>query len=122
MTKAVLVISIVIVLLIAGGLIYYFSASSSQSPDTNTDDAVKPVNYSGPIQHSIEISGFAFSPTTLNIKVGDRVTWTNMDSAPHTVTSDSGSELVSSTLDQRQSYSHTFSQPGTFTYHCRFHS
>ena len=36
------------------------------------------------------ISVFAFSPATLTVKVGTTVTWTNKDSVPHTITSDSG--------------------------------
>ncbi|MEK6840504.1 MAG: cupredoxin family copper-binding protein [Nanoarchaeota archaeon] len=74
-----------------------------------------------PQEYSVEIKGFAFSPSTLTIKKGDTVTWTNMDSTQHTVTSDSGNELDSSFLSVSQSYSHTFAQVGTFSYHCKPH-
>jgi amicyanin len=70
---------------------------------------------------SVDIVNFAFSPQNIIIQVGDTVTWTNQDSAPHTVTSDSGSELDSELLSQGQSYSHTFNDPGTFEYHCTPH-
>jgi len=37
--------------------------------------------------NSVSIQGFAFNPATLTIKAGTTVTWTNEDSAPHTITS-----------------------------------
>jgi amicyanin len=70
---------------------------------------------------SIDISNFQFSPSTITINVGQTVTWTNKDSTPHTVTSDSGSELASSSLGTGQKYSHTFDTPGTYNYHCSPH-
>jgi plastocyanin len=49
------------------------------------------------------------------------VTWTNLDSmAPHTVTADDGS-WGSGTLGQGATYSHVFTSPGTYTYHCAVH-
>ncbi|MEK6917789.1 MAG: plastocyanin/azurin family copper-binding protein [Nanoarchaeota archaeon] len=45
-----------------------------------------------------------------------------MDSAPHTVTSDSGSELNSGTISNGGVYSHTFNTAGTYKYHCAFHT
>jgi plastocyanin len=37
---------------------------------------------------SVSITGNAFVPATLTIPVGGKVTWTNNDGVPHTVTSD----------------------------------
>jgi plastocyanin len=74
------------------------------------------------IIYTIEINGFAFSPTTLTVNVGDTIMWTNEDSAPHTVTSDSGSELASQSLSRNGAYTRTFTTAGTFDYHCAFHS
>ncbi len=70
--------------------------------------------------YNIEIKGYAFATPTLNIKNGDTVIWTNKDSTQHTVTSD-GTELSSSLLSGEQTYSHTFTQAGTFNYHCAPH-
>ena len=70
---------------------------------------------------TVEIKDFAFNPATITIKKGTTVTWTNQDSAPHTVTSESGNELDSPTLSKGQSYSHTFNEVGTFSYYCTIH-
>ena len=72
--------------------------------------------------HSVDINNFAFSPADLSIHAGDTVVWTNSDSAPHTITSDSGSEVSSSQLATGQTYSHTFSTAGTYAYHCTLHT
>ena len=72
--------------------------------------------------NSVNIQDFAFAPSTMTIKVGTTITWTNMDSAPHTVVSNSGSEISSETLSNGQKYSHTFNTPGTFAYHCGVHT
>jgi len=66
------------------------------------------------------IAGFAFQPPSLSIKVGDTVKWTNTDAAAHTVTADNGS-FGSENLSDQEAFSHTFSQAGTFDYHCDLH-
>ncbi|MEI8060664.1 MAG: plastocyanin/azurin family copper-binding protein, partial [Ferruginibacter sp.] len=71
--------------------------------------------------NEILIQNFAFSPSTLTIKVGDSVTWKNQDSASHTIVSDSGSEISSSSLSNGGIYTHTFSIAGTYNYHCSIH-
>jgi plastocyanin len=71
--------------------------------------------------HAVNISGFAFSPASITVAVGDTVTWTNADSAAHTATA-SGGAFDSGTLNQGQSFSFTFATAGTFAYVCDFHS
>lgn len=70
---------------------------------------------------AVEIRGFAFSPTEVTINVRETITWTNYDSAKHTVTSDSGSELDSALLGKGDTYSHTFNTAGEYPYHCTPH-
>ncbi|CAN5654065.1 hypothetical protein BH23CHL5_BH23CHL5_28410 [soil metagenome] len=70
----------------------------------------------------VVIEGFAFAPDTIEISVGDTLTWTNNDSAPHTATQRSnGSGFQSGTLNQGDSFSHTFDEAGTYEYSCEFH-
>lgn len=65
---------------------------------------------------------YHFSPTTTYVNVGGSVTWSNGTDAPHNVTSDSGSELASSTIGAGTSYKHAFAATGTFAYHCTIHT
>jgi amicyanin len=70
--------------------------------------------------HAVEIADFAFSPQTLTIQVGDTVTWTNLDQVEHTATSTTGA-FDSGLFGQNQSYSFTFTEPGTYDYLCTPH-
>jgi plastocyanin len=69
---------------------------------------------------SVDISGFAFVPSTLTVSVGATVTWTNKDSVSHTVISNDNL-FQSGTLAKGATFEHTFNQKGTFAYHCSFH-
>lgn len=69
---------------------------------------------------TINITGFAFSPSSTMISAGTTVTWINLDSASHTATSDT-SAFGSPTLGHNQSYSFKFNTPGVYTYHCAIH-
>ena len=70
--------------------------------------------------HAIAIADFAFSPATLTITAGDTVTWTNSDQVVHTATSTTGA-FDSGDLAQGESYSLTFTTPGTYAYLCTPH-
>jgi plastocyanin len=74
-----------------------------------------------PASVRVTIQNFAFSPASLNVAVGTTVTWTNKDSAAHTVTSDSNAWPDSGSLDTSKAFSFTFTKAGTFTYHCAIH-
>lgn len=92
----------------------------NESPENNTQTGSS-ANANQPQAYNIEIKGYAFNPSTLTIKAGDTVTWTNKDNTQHTVTSDSGGELSSPYLSNGNSYQHTFTITGTFRYHCGPH-
>jgi plastocyanin len=63
-----------------------------------------------------------YSPANIEIKRGETVEWQNNDLTPHTVTSQTGDELNSGSVEPDATWSHTFSQPGTFPYYCTFHT
>lgn len=69
---------------------------------------------------NVAIAGFAYSPRQVTVRVGDTVTWTNNDSAPHTVTANDAS-FDSGTLGQGGVYSRTFGVTGVFSYFCAIH-
>ncbi len=70
---------------------------------------------------SIQMVANAFTPKSLTVKSGTMVKWTNADTVSHTVTADNGS-YNSGTIQPGQSYSLTFTIPGTYTYYCTLHS
>jgi len=126
--KTGLIIGIVIgVIVIIGVLAFVFMGGNSMQGTTQTPNPTPtPTPTPNPTQTSktenIAITNFAFSPATITINKGDTIVWTNMGSVSHTVTSDSGNELASSSLPNGQTYSHTFNIIGTFSYHCSIHT
>lgn len=62
----------------------------------------------------------AYGPTTITVKAGTKVTWTNDDDVAHTVTADDGT-FDSGFFDAGRSWSFTFARPGTYAYHCLPH-
>jgi plastocyanin len=72
---------------------------------------------------TVNIKDFAFNPNTRMVKTGTTVTWVNLDTPPHQIASDPGSPVAfsSGSLSTGASYQFTFSQPGTFAYHCSIH-
>jgi plastocyanin len=70
----------------------------------------------------VVIDNFTFSPATVTVAVGARVTWVNHDDVPHTVTSKVKPRLFDSgTLDTDGRYSFVFTAPGTYDYFCAVH-
>ena len=67
---------------------------------------------------SVDILNFIFPNP--DITVGTTVTWTNQDFAIHNVLEERGG-FSSPFLSNGQSYSFTFTTPGTFHYLCSFH-
>ena len=71
---------------------------------------------------SIRIADFLFSPDPATVKAGRRITVSNADRAPHTLTQEGGSpSFDSGTIKGGKRGSVTFSEPGTFKYYCVFH-
>jgi len=69
---------------------------------------------------NVTMKGFAFNPTTPTVNVGDTVTWTNQDTAPHNATADDGT-FKTADFTQGQSASVTTTKSGTFSYTCTIH-
>ena len=68
----------------------------------------------------VTIADFAFDPAELEVAAGATVTWTNNDSATHTVESDDET-LMSDDLPNGATYEMTFDEPGTYEYVCGIH-
>jgi plastocyanin len=67
---------------------------------------------------SIEMRDFAFSPQTVEIRVGDRVTWTNRDGVEHNATNGS---FDTGLLAEGESASIRFTAAGTYEFFCTPH-
>ena len=50
------------------------------------------------------------------------MTWTNEDGTTHTVRDSTGAVIASANLAQGNTYTATFSEPGTYDYICTIHT
>lgn len=93
-------------------------ATASPTPTPATRPTVTPAPQPG--GNAISMGENTFSPPSLAVIAGTTVTWSNNGQKPHTATSDTGA-WDSGLLTSGQSYSHTFDDPGTYSYNCLFH-
>lgn len=95
------------------------AATSTPAAATSTPPAGQPSAPTGDAA-SVRIADFAFAPAALTVTAGTSVTWTNDDSARHSIAWDDGS-AGSGALGTGGTYSRTFDTPGTFAYACGIH-
>ena len=57
----------------------------------------------------------------MTVKAGTTVTWTNRDDIPHGLAATNNAFKRSQALDTDDSFSFTFTTPGTYQYFCYIH-
>ena len=67
-----------------------------------------------------------YVPASVTVAKGGKVTWTNNDPVPHTVTStfnipSGATSFDSKNMDQNATYTVTFTVAGTYQYTCTYH-
>jgi plastocyanin len=70
----------------------------------------------------VDIKSFTFNPDSITVKAGSKVTWTNSDPTRHSIKSQNGQFVGSHDLSQGQTFTATFSTPGTYQYVCGIHN
>jgi plastocyanin len=75
--------------------------------------------------HTVEISGYAYHPEKLQIKVGDKVKWVNRDTVRHTATRTDAPAFDTGLLSKNQESAEvafdTASDDNGFAYLCTPH-
>ena len=69
----------------------------------------------------VHMQNIAFSPSTLTVKLGKTVKWTNDDTAAHNVVADSGASFHSKDFRAGGTFSFTPTKTGTIKYECTLH-
>ncbi len=91
-------------------------------PLNRKTDIVMPTKVSRP---GCEVTDSCYLPSTYDVSVGEPITWTNNDSAFHSVTSgtfDAPMDMFDSGfMDPYDSYTLLFIVPGTYQYYCTLH-
>jgi plastocyanin len=119
-------------MLLCAGVLAFTGCGSSSSGDSSSSTPAAPATTSeggasteggasagGGV--AITMKNISFAPETIHVKVGQKITWTNDDSAPHNVTSQSGEKIASDTFGQGGTFSFTPTKAGTIKYVCTVH-
>ena len=107
-------------ILSAGILLLAACGGSSGNGKTSTRAALTTTTNQVKINEQDE--KYRFDPAVLTIAKGTTVVWTNTSDAPHTVTSETGTLVASTTITPSGgTFRFTFTQPGTYLYHCTIH-
>lgn len=119
--------SVLTAIIVGAGLLLALALSALTSPQAHGRSSVLSLDAGSTVvapssKVAVKIQMYAFSPAQLTITQGTTVTWTNYDTAPHTVTVSSGPVTFSSPeLEKGQSFTYTFTTPGTYSYYCAVH-
>ena len=108
---------------------YTFPGGVGSTTSTTSTAAISGVAISipaGASNPSTGAPGYSPDKVTVVIGVNSTVTWSNDDTAAHTVTANNATGgtpvFDSSNLPAGQSFTYNFTQPGTYTYHCDYHT
>jgi plastocyanin len=79
-----------------------------------------------PATASVAVQSASFNPSSVSVRVGGTVTWTNAGPVAHTITPNNAGQAgawPSKTMAAQQgvTFSHTFTTAGTFNYFCTIH-
>lgn len=98
------------------------NSSASTSHSTGTSSSVSPVHVSIIAGAGTNTSSLGYSPSTITVVIGvnNTIVWTNEDGMPHTVT-EVNKIFDSGNMNSGDSFTYTFSVPGTYLYYCAYH-
>lgn len=101
-----------------------FGAGCGGSADGDDPSAAPAADGSGPV--AVEILAFQYKPDPVTVQAGDTIEWTNQDATVHTITAGTrenpAPQDFNGSIDDEESYSMTFDEPGTYDYFCTRHS
>lgn len=89
------------------------------APPSGPDGTTSPTLASAP--NPVRIVGRRFEPATIEVSVGDEVSWINADDTGHWIVSRRRDVIDSATLEPGNSYTERFPDAGTFAYFCNIH-
>lgn len=115
---------------LAIGLSFLLLAGCSTAPTDADPPSAADADADDEAGHQVVMRNMAFGPKSLEVHVGEAVTWVNQDSMGHTVSADDPAQWGTpgsgdSSADWMQkgdSWSHTFTEPGTYKYYCKPHA
>ncbi len=114
----------VVVIIIIGGVVAAGGMKKTDTQMTTKSSTASSAPVEGAVATmSVKIENYMFMPMVTKVKVGDTVTWTNMDAVHHNVVADqkSADGPDGPLIGKGETYSFKFTKAGTYTFHCDPH-
>lgn len=123
MSKKILTMSVsAVVVIVLAGIFLNTSMEDIENTAPMVDYVSITMSSSRP---GCEADKTCYVPNQIVVDSGQTITWINEDSAFHTITSGHYDQhdgvFDSGQLDPAQKFSHTFAEPGQFSYYCKLH-
>ena len=98
------------------------TSATTSTPSTSSSTPATAVHVFIPSGAGTNTSSLGYSPDAITVVIGvnNTVVWVNNDDMPHTVTS-TNKLFDSGNLNPGDTFSYTFTSPGTYTYGCSYH-
>ena len=96
------------------------TTTTTTTTTTTKKTPAKAAGAAAPASSSVSMKGSVFTPKSVTIRPGGKVTWINDDSVVHTVTADDGS-FDSGVIATGGRHEHTYAKAGTYGYKCSYH-
>jgi len=118
MNKSIIFFIVILAGFLTAGVLVSGRGQNSASAQAGMSEAS---DKSEMASNEVTIDNFSFTPQTLTIPAGSTVKWTNKDDVPHTVVETNSHKFKSKALDTDETFSYTFTDPGTYEYFCSVH-
>ncbi|MGH9124640.1 MAG: cupredoxin domain-containing protein [Acidimicrobiales bacterium] len=92
------------------------ACSSSKKASSTTSSASSCTSSSA----TVDISNYSYKPSPCQVKVGEKITVTNVDNTDHSLTANDGA--FDTGVFSSGSKTITITKAGTYSIHCRIHS
>ncbi len=106
-------------LLLASTLFALAATGCGGSDSSSSDTAPGAPAAGGSV--AIGMKNLKFDPADVTVKVGQTVTWTNLEEIPHNVVAESGADFRSSTFGKGKTFEFKAEEAGAVTYVCTIH-
>lgn len=109
--------ALALILLVIGGLLAAGCGGSGGTDAYGERNAVEVAEKSV----TVEMEDIQFHPQGIRVKPGTTVTWVNKDPIIHNVRQIESKFLSQDVMEEGDTFSYTFEEPGTYRYQCTYH-
>ena len=94
------------------------TSTATPTPAATTTATPTPDATATAAQNVVKIQAGAFNPSPITVKVGDTVTWQNLESSKHKILPDNDGDFTpTGDINQNETGTVTFTKASTFSYH-----